>query len=65
MDTSWAKTTLDNLKSSAGSENNVGRRHADVGESDVGMAVGGIVETEDRQHSVDLDTRKTSWDYND
>lgn len=61
MDTSGAKTTLNNLESTARAENHVGSWNANILESEMAMSVRSIIITVDRQHPIDGDTWGISW----
>ena len=55
MDPSGPQTALDDFETPAGAEHHVGFVDADVGEGDLAVAVGGVVEAEDGEHAVDGD----------
>lgn len=65
MDSAGAQTSLDNFETAAGTEDDVVERDADVVETDVPVAVGGVVVTEDAKHTVDGYPRRGSWDEDD
>lgn len=55
MNTSWAKSTLDDLETTTRAENHVGSWNANVLECEMTVTVRSIVVSVDRQHSVDGD----------
>jgi hypothetical protein len=62
MDTARAQTTLHNLKTTARAKNQGGNWYANVVECDMTVSVRGVVESVNRQHSVDSNTRGVCWD---
>ena len=53
VDAAGAKPTLDDFEAAALAENHVGGGDAYVGEADMAVAVGGVVEAHDGKHAVD------------
>jgi hypothetical protein len=65
VDTARAETTLDNLETTALTEDHVAGRHAYILKRNVTVTVGCVVVAEDRQHAVDSDARNVVGDEDD
>jgi hypothetical protein len=65
VDTTGAKTSLDDLEAAAWAEDNVVEWYADVIEADVAMPMWGIIVTEDAKHTVDGDAWSVVRDKHD
>jgi hypothetical protein len=59
MDAARSKTSLDDLKAPALTEDKTGDRNSDIGEGDLSVAMRRIVIAVDRKHTLDLDTGST------
>jgi hypothetical protein len=65
VDTTGAKTSLNNLETAAFTKHNVVQRYADILEGDVTVTVRGVVVAKDTQHAVDGDSRGVCRDEDD
>ena len=64
MDAAGPQAALRDLESAAFAEQNVGGGNADVGEGHLGVAVRGMIVTENGEHALDLDAGSVERDQN-